>query len=140
MTDKEKSALPKAGLVIVKLNYDDASPVILSPLLLLKHNWREWPSMSTFHEIFHATAQNTTVLTFMGKAVGLSFMATWDENHQRIDTISVSSSHPMAKFWLSILQPIWDEQNKGKCPVCHDTGWDGDGYRLVCWTCGKSKE
>lgn len=25
------------------------------------------------------------------------------------------------------------------CPACQNTGWDGEGYRLVCNTCGRRK-
>lgn len=132
MTGKEKLALLKSGVIVGKISYGDVTNVILLPHFLLRFDLKSFPSMKTFDEIFHHTAVNTTVLTFNGKYIGLSLM----DNSIRGDVLSVSLSHPMSSYWLSILQPIWDEQNKGKCKTCHGTGWDGIGYTLGCIDCG----
>lgn len=136
MTKKELDALKKAGLTIRKIRYkydiypyDGLTKVFLSFGFLLKFDIKLWPNLKTYDEIYHNTASNTSALVFFGKDVGMRL----DSNG---DKISVILSHPMAKFWLSILQPIWDEQNIGKCKTCHGSGWDGIGYTLTCIDCG----
>jgi len=133
MTKDEKWALLKAGVVINKLNYGGVTNVLLLPQFLLKFDMETFPNMKTFHEIYHATAPNTTVLTYHGKYIGLRLM---DYSSNKKDSLSFSCNHPATDYWRSILQPIWDEQNKNICMTCHGTGWDGETYTLTCMDCG----
>lgn len=130
MTPEEIKALRKGGIIIATPNYGKVTQSVLSPHLLLKYNWSNWPSLKTFDEIFHNTSDNSSPIVFMQKDVGLKL---WNNGN-----ISVSLSHPMSKYWLSILQPIWDEQNKNKCQTCRGSGWDGETYTLTCMDCAGS--
>jgi len=132
MTPKEKSALIKSGVIVGKVEYNDVTNVLLLPQFLFRFDVLSFPSMKTFDEIFNNTAVNTTVLTFLKKDIGLRLMS----NSIRGDVLSISLSHPISKYWTSVLQPIWDEQNKGKCNECWGTGWDGCGYTWSCSECG----
>lgn len=132
MTKKESIALIKAGIIFGKIKYQSYTKSILSPLILLKSNFKTWPALPKNEWEYrngYGIGSTTSIISFLGHDVGLHF----DSNG---DKISVSLSHPLAKFWLSILQPIWDEQNKGKCKTCHGSGWDGIGYILTCVDCG----
>lgn len=134
MTFEERKALMMGGIIIGKIAYRNATNVVLLPNFLLKFDLSSFPDMKTHDEIFRHTATNTTILTFCGKDIGLRFM----RDSIKGDDLSVSLSHPASKYLLSILQPIWDEQNKGKCETCHGSGWDGMGYTLGCIDCGGS--
>lgn len=127
---EERKALLSAGIVIGIIKYNDTTACCLLPKLLFTTQWRSWPNLKTFDEIFHATASNTTALTFFGKDTGLRLHRVYDN-----DSVSISTSHPMYQHWLSFLQPVWNKQNEGKCPTCHGTGWDGIGYTLTCVDC-----
>lgn len=135
MLIEEKNALIKAGIIIGKIKYKNTTSTIIFPNLLIKFNLFSWPSMKTFEEIFHNTASNSSILVFMDRDVGLRLIREGEN-----DKISVSLSHPMSNYWLSILQPIWDKNNsKIQCRTCNDTGWDGIGYILTCVDCGRNK-
>ena len=127
MRPAESNALKKAGVTMGKIKYYDATEASLSWSFLRKHDWKTWPDLPDV--IQHETATNTSIISYKGKKLGLTHFA--DNN-----SLSVSLSHPLSKFWLSILQPVWDRQNEGKCKTCHGTGWDGIGYVLTCVDCG----
>ena len=136
MTTNEKRALLKAGVVIPKIVYNDVTRVVLLPPCLLKFDIKSWPTMKSDYEIFNNTAVNSTVLTFLGRYIGLRLMS----NSISGDELSFSPSHPIGSYWGSVLQPVWNKQNELlKCKTCRDTGWDGIGYALTCVDCGKTK-
>lgn len=74
---------------------------------------------------------NVILLRILNRQVGLSY----DKNSK---DLSVHLNHPLAKYWLSILEPIWEKQRRGKCQTCQGTGWDGETYTLSCMECGGS--
>src|SRR5580698_3202313 len=97
---------------------------ILLPTTLVKLDLNTWPILPKNDWEYrggYGVGDNTSIVSFLGHEVGLSFCS--DNGN-----ISVSLSHPMSKYWLSYLQPIWNEQNKGKCKSCHGSGWDGETY------------
>jgi len=89
-------------------------------------SFRAWPKKS---KLGYGT--NVIPICIFGRETGLTYC-------KDTKNFSVSLSHPMTNYWLSILEPMWAERNKGKCPVCHDTGWDGHGYTLCCVGCNPS--
>lgn len=132
MTTTEKSALLNAGIIISKRQYGTYTKCMLLPPLLFKYNSKTWPVVPEHDYDYchgHGIGVNTAVIVFLGHEVGLSV----DENGEKI---GVSLNHPLSKYWLDILQPIWNKQNESKCPTCHGTGWDGCGYILNCDDCG----
>lgn len=131
MRFEERWALTKHGLIIPTIKYGDFSQVILLPLFLLRFPRQDWPEIPMYRDFPALPGTNTCVLVYGKKQIGLSI----DSNGE---SIGVSLSHPVSKYWLSILQPIWNA-HKPKCPTCRDTGWDGIGYTLTCVDCGKSK-
>lgn len=129
MTKKEKLALFRAGVVIGKITYNDVTKVLLLPQFLFRFKIQSFPDVKTFDQIFNKTASNTTVFAYRGKDIGLYL-------RDDAQILSYSLRHPLAKYWESVLKPVWAEQLKGKCPTCHGTGWDGIGYTLTCVDCG----
>jgi DnaJ-class molecular chaperone len=71
---------------------------------------------------------NVKVLSVAGKEIGL----TYDINTKQM---SVHLNHPLTEFWLSIFKPIWEKENKDKCPICFGSGWDGETYTITCYHC-----
>ena len=74
---------------------------------------------------------NTIVFSVLNREIGLSY----DINTKKI---SVRLNHPLAKFWLSIFEPIWRIENEDKCKTCHGSGWDGETYSITCMKCGET--
>lgn len=121
--DKQYLALAKKGIFILppKEIYSGFTKSII-----IGHNWFNWPKIEEDYRLVPPT--NSYEVEFMERYTGLSI---WTDG----PSLSVSLSHPMADYYLSILQPIWDEQNKGKCQTCNGSGWDGIGYILNCCDC-----
>ncbi|SRR6266404_6119566 len=131
MTKKESDALKKAGVKIGKIRYYNISEVSLSCEFLLKFDIKSWPDVPKEIGEWGWPGTNTSIFGYKGKRIGLTHCS---DN----DSISVSLSHPLSDYWLSILQPIWDEQNVGKCGTCNGSGWDGIGYVFGCIDCSGS--
>jgi hypothetical protein len=128
MTYEEHKALQKAGVTLHKLSGGKFSTASLSLPMLLTSNWKQWPDLPDVHDSQYP-GTNTLMIGYLGKQTGLSY----DKDTGRL---SVSLSHPMAAKYLAVLQPVWDLQNAAKCPTCHGSGWDGEGYVLSCADCG----
>jgi hypothetical protein len=95
-------------------------------------NILNWPKMDKWGRTENYPVEagtNVINIRIFGRFTGLTY---FKDNKQ----ISVSLDHPMANYWLSILKPMWEKQNKGKCKTCNGTGWDGIGYILTCVDCG----
>lgn len=97
-------------------------------------SWPDAPKSGDWNCYYRTPGINRTIYTFLGKEVGLT---KFSDNGQ----ISVQLEHPMAKFWLSIFEPIWnkkreDAKKAGICPLCCGSGWDGIGYTWTCVDCG----
>lgn len=129
MNLKEKFALAKAGIIIGTPKYHWNTESVLLPHLLLKFNWISWPNLAKV--VRHEVGTNTSVVSFSGKKVGISI----DSNGEKL---GISLDHPMGQYWLSFLQPVWNEMKKDKCSTCHGSGWDGETYTISCFECGGS--
>lgn len=126
MSLKEQLALLKNGVILGKIHYYGFTHALLSPDYWIKS--RSWPDLPNPWD-WDGCGTNTSMICFQGKRTGLMLDANGDR-------LSVSLEHPLAGHWLSILQPIWDEANKDKCPGCHGSGWDGETYTISCFDCG----
>jgi len=125
----ELEVLQKSGITIECIRYGNSSEVFLSQKFLQQFDVSSWPTLFKNVWDYDGPGINRSIFSYNGKRVGLSH---WSDNN----SISVELYHPMTKYWLSILQPIWDEQNIGKCRTCNGTGWDGIGYIFTCVDCG----
>ena len=132
MTIEERTALAVGGICIDKILYGHYGKISFSEKFKKIFDGKSFPILPKNENDYchkHGIGSNTCILSFLGYDSGLSV----DANGEKL---SYSLSHPLALYYDEILQPIWNEQNVGKCKTCLGTGWDGCGYILTCVDCG----
>lgn len=89
------------------------------------NSFKSWPKKDPNYTV----GTNVIRICILGRRSGLTY-------HKGTKSFSVELGHPLTEYWLSILKPIWEKKNRGKCKICHGSGWDGETYSLSCHGCG----